>query len=125
MLSGVAPDVHHVFSGDNALSGERRGRDALGRWFARLGRLFPGHDFSIHRVVVDGPPWDLVAAVEWSVTITPAAGEPYANAGSHWLRIRRGKVAEIHGYTDTAPADAALRTMAAAGIDEADAPPIS
>ena len=125
VLAGVAPDVVHVFSGDNAISGERRGKEALTRWFARLGRLFPRHDFTLHRIVVDGPPWDLVAAVRWSVSITPAAGPAYDNAGSHWLRIQRGRVTEIRGYTDSAPADTALAAMADAGIDEAAAPPLS
>jgi ketosteroid isomerase-like protein len=40
-MSDVAPDVHHVFPGDNAIGGERHSREAMERWFERLYRLIP------------------------------------------------------------------------------------
>jgi ketosteroid isomerase-like protein len=47
----MSDDVRHVFPGDHPLGGERRSRDAVLRWFERLGRLYPGHDFEVHRVL--------------------------------------------------------------------------
>jgi hypothetical protein len=35
-LKDVAPDVHHVFPGDNAIGGERHSKEAMRRWFERL-----------------------------------------------------------------------------------------
>lgn len=41
ILKGCSPDVHHRFGGHHALGGERHDREALRRWFERLGRLAP------------------------------------------------------------------------------------
>ena len=35
-LSGVAEDVHHTFSGDHPLGGERHSRAAMELWFVML-----------------------------------------------------------------------------------------
>ena len=123
-LADVADDVHHVFPGDHPLGGERHSREALGRWFERLFRLFPGSRFEVKRVAVRGWPWDTSAAVEWVDRVGPAGGEPYVNEGAHWIRIRWGKVTEIHAYLDTQKVAEGCRQMAAAGVEEAAAPPI-
>jgi hypothetical protein len=41
LLKDCVPNVHHRFSGSHALGGERHDREALCRWFHRLGRLAP------------------------------------------------------------------------------------
>jgi hypothetical protein len=41
ILKGCSPDIHHRFGGHHALGGERHDREALRRWFERLGRLAP------------------------------------------------------------------------------------
>ena len=41
ILKGCTANIHHRFGGDHALGGERHDREALGRWFERLGRLSP------------------------------------------------------------------------------------
>jgi ketosteroid isomerase-like protein len=116
---GVAADVHHLFPGDNALGGERHSREALLRWFERLGRLFPELQFKVHRVAVKGPPWDMWIAVQWIDEGRAADGEPYVNRGAHWIRILRGSVVHIQAYLDTDLVTASCRRMAAAGIAEA------
>jgi ketosteroid isomerase-like protein len=123
-MGDAAEDVHHVFPGDHPLGGERHSREALGRWFERLFRLFPGSHFEVRRVAVRGWPWDTWAAVEWVDRVGPAVGEPYVNEGSHWIRIRWGRVIEIHAYLDTQKVADACREMAAGGIEEAAAAPI-
>ena len=122
-LALVAEDVHHVFAGDHALGGERHSRAAMARWFERVQRLVP-IDIEVRNVASRGWPWDTVASVEWVDRVRPAAGEPYLQHGSHWIRIRWGRVTEIRAYLDTQKVERALRTMAEQGIEEAAAPPI-
>ena len=124
-LDGVAPDVHHLFPGDNALGGERHSRDAMERWFKRLHVLFPEISFDIREVSVRGWPWDMRIAVQWIDHGKAADGEPYKNEGVHWIRIHRGRAVRIHAYLDTEKVTAALERMGNAGISEAAAPPIT
>jgi ketosteroid isomerase-like protein len=125
ILAGLTDDVHHVFPGDNALGGERRSREAVGRWFDRLGRLFPVHEFDVHRISSSGWPGDTWVAVEWSARLGPQQGEPYRNDGAHWIHVRNGKVDAFHAYLDTEKISAACEAMAQAGVDEAAAPPLA
>jgi hypothetical protein len=46
-LKNCTPDVHHRFGGHHALGGERHDKEALRRWFERLGRVGP--DSQAHR----------------------------------------------------------------------------
>ena len=122
--AGLADDVWHVFPGRHPLGGERHTRAGVARWFERLDHLFPGHTFRVHRVASRGWPWDTWVAVQWSAELRPAVGEPYENHGSHWIRIRWGKVRSFHAYLDTQLIAEACEEMARAGVAEADAPPI-
>jgi ketosteroid isomerase-like protein len=124
-LDDVAPDVHHVFAGDNAIGGERHSKEAMGRWFERLYRLIPELHFDLKRIVVRGWPWDLTVAVEWSDHGRASDGVPYENEGAHWIRIQRGKATYIHGYLDTEKVTAICDRLAAAGVEEAAAPPVT
>jgi ketosteroid isomerase-like protein len=123
-LGDLAPDVHHVFPGDHPLGGERHSRAAVGRWFERLERLFPGHRFVVHRVLSRGWPWDTWVVVSWTASLEPQVGDPYENDGSHWIRIRWGKATYFCAYLDTQRLAAACRAMAEQGVDEAAAQPI-
>lgn len=125
VLSGVADDVHHVFAGDHPLGGERHSRDAMGRWFERLYRLFPSLRFEVHEVVANGWPWRTVVGVEWTARVTPLEGETYVNRGSHVIRMRWGRVVSVHAYEDSQRVAEACRRMASAGIEEAAAAPIA
>src|SRR5436190_21637226 len=122
-VSGMADDVHHVFAGDHALGGERRSKDAVRRWFERVFRLYE-LSFDVERVIVSGPPWDILVAVEWLGHATPRAGAPYENEGLHVIRIRGGRVVYFHAYEDSQKVADACRVMADAGIEEAAAAPI-
>jgi ketosteroid isomerase-like protein len=125
VVAQFANDVHHVFAGAHALGGERHSRDAVQVWFERLYRLCPQLRFEVGRVVSSGPPWNIWVAVEWVAHVTPAAGESYVNEGTHVIRIRRGRVAYLHAYEDSQKVAQACERMAAMGITEAAAPPIS
>ena len=121
----IADDVVHVFPGDHPLGGERHSREAMEQWFQRLFRLFPEIEFEVKRVVAKGWPWDTLISVEWSDHGKAADGETYVNEGAHWIRLRWGKGVYVHAYLDTEILAAACRRMAAAGIEEAAAPPIT
>ena len=123
-LGEVSPDVHHVFPGDHALGGERHSREAFERWLERLFRLYPELRFEVHDVIAKGWPWDTRATAQWTDTGVTADGQPYTNYGTHWFRVRWGKVTEVRAYLDTAVVEASCRQMADAGIDEAAAEPI-
>lgn len=125
VLRGTAPDVHHVFAGDHALGGERRSREALGRWFERLFRLFPELRFEVHRVAVRGWPRSTWVAVEWTDHFVGATGESGVNHGVHWIHLRWGKVAALRAHLDTQVLAEALHAMAARGVDEAAAAPVT
>ena len=121
----MAPAVHHVFAGDHALGGERHSIEAVRAWFERLFRLFPSLEFSIHRMTSHGVPWNIWVAVEWSAKATPAAGDAYVNRGAHWINLRKGRVVYFHAYEDSQAVALACDRMAALGIAEAAAPPIT
>jgi len=124
-IADVAQDVHHVFPGENAMGGERRSRDAMARWFERVYRLIPELSFEVRNIAVKGPPWDMMVAVEWADSGKAADGVPYANEGAHWIRIRRGKATYIHAFLDTEKVTEICDRLAAAGIEEAAAAPIT
>jgi ketosteroid isomerase-like protein len=124
-LGDVAEDVHHTFPGNHALGGERDSRAAMERWFERLGRLFPGLQFEVLRVASRGWPWSTWVAVEWIDRTTPVEGEPYENEGAHWIHLRWGKATYIHAYLDTQRVADTCERLAAQGIEEAAAEPIT
>jgi ketosteroid isomerase-like protein len=63
ILKRCSPDVHHRFGGHHALGGERHDREALGRWFERLGRLAPTLQLTVHDVWVKGGPWNTIVVM--------------------------------------------------------------
>jgi ketosteroid isomerase-like protein len=66
ILKGCSSDVHHQFGGHHALGGERHDREALRRWFERLGRLAPTLQLKVHDVWVKGGPWNTTVIIRWS-----------------------------------------------------------
>ena len=124
-IADVADDVHHVFPGDNAIGGERHSKEAMGRWFERVYRLIPELRFEVRNVAVKGWPWDMMVAVEWTDHGRAADGVPYSNEGAHWIRLRRGKATYIHAFLDSDKVTQMCQRMAASGIEEAAAEPIT
>lgn len=125
VLASCSPDIHHRFGGDHALGGERYTREALGRWFERLGRLAPTLAFDVQDVWVKGWPHHTVAVIRWEATQTLPDGSGYRNHGVHVVRMRWGKAVEIDANEDSQLVADSLRVLAAHGIEEATAPPIT
>lgn len=125
LLDRCAPDMTHTFAGDHALSGTRHSREAFRTWLDRLYRLFPELQFHIDDILVAGPPWDTRLAISWRDRGVAADGVDYENEGVHLLRLKWGRLVELHATLDTQHLDRTLDRMAAAGIDEAAAAPIT
>jgi len=124
VLAGCSPDIHHRFGGKHALGGERHDREALRRWFGRLGRLSPSLTLTVHDVWVKGWPMDTTVIMRWSASATLLDGSPYANRGVHIIRMRWGKVVAIDANEDSQAVADSLLIQAANGLEEARAEPI-
>jgi ketosteroid isomerase-like protein len=124
ILKDCAADIHHRFGGEHALGGERRDRDALGRWFERLGRLFPTLKLTVRGMWVKGWPHNTTIIIRWVATQTLPDGTPYVNHGVHVIRMRWGKVVDIDANEDSQLVAETLKSFGVNGIEEALAEPI-
>ena len=124
LLKDCVPDIHHRFSGNHALGGERHDREALARWLGRLERLGPDMKLTVRDVWVKGWPWDTTVIVRWTNTDALPDGSRYENHGVHIVKMRWGKIVDIDANEDSQAVAEALRMRAAFGIEEAAAPPI-
>jgi ketosteroid isomerase-like protein len=113
------PRSRFVFSGDHALGGERRGREAVREWFRQMLGLFPGITIEPREVLVNGWPWNTVVASHLVISATLADGRPYVNEGMQLLRLRWGRVVEDLIFEDTLRLEAELRRMSAPAVQPA------
>jgi ketosteroid isomerase-like protein len=119
VLRQFAPHVRFSFAGDHALSGERHSIEAVRQWFQRLYQFFPGLQFEIHDVVVNGWPGNTVAATRFSVRATLPDGRAYRNSGMQYVRLRWGRIVEDHIYEDTQTLALELQRIAQQTLREA------
>jgi ketosteroid isomerase-like protein len=114
LLKDCAPQVYHRFSGDHALGGERHDREALRRWFDRLGHLSPTLSLTVHDAWVKGAPRNTTIVIRWSATQDMPDGSPYNNHGVHVVQMKWGMVstwtAPPTGWPRPAPQSRSLRT---------------
>ncbi len=125
LLDRCSPDMRHTFAGEHALGGTRHSRAAFRAWLDRLYRLFPELQFDIHAILVEGPPWNTRLAISWTDRGVAADGVDYENEGVHLLRLEWGRLTELHAKLDTRHLEHTFDRMAAAGIEEAAAAPIT
>ena len=124
-VKALSPNAYHRVSGDHALGGERRGKQAVKQWFERMGRVFPKLHIDIEQVEVTGWPWNTTVFVKWRANAKLLDGQSsYVNNGVHVFNLRWGKVHSIEEYFDSQAADRALATQAGAGLQEASSMPI-
>jgi ketosteroid isomerase-like protein len=124
LLKDCVSNIHHRFYGSHALSGERHDREAVRRWFERLGRLGPGLTLAVHDVWVKGLPHDTTIIMRWSAKDTLIDSFPYSNCGVHILKMRWFKIVDIDAYEDSQAVAENLKLQAAHGVQEAAEPPI-
>ncbi|AOS62101.1 nuclear transport factor 2 family protein [Actinoalloteichus hymeniacidonis] len=125
MVEGMASDFTYHFHGDHALSGERHTKAALRAWWERCFRLMPSPTFRVEEVLVTGPPWATRVATRVTVSAQILDGSDYENVVTQFLRMRWGKITEVRTLEDTVVLQRVLDRLAAAGIAEAHAAPIT
>jgi len=111
--------------GRHALAGDRRSLASTARWYERLQRLLPGLAFDVHAIAVTGMPWRTTATVTWDDRFLLPDGSVGTNHGVHEFELRWGKVHSLIVHCDTDRLQGYCERMAACGIDEARAAPIS
>ena len=124
LLNDCVPNIHHKFSGDHALGGERHDREALGRWLDRLARLFANMKLTVRDVWVKGLPHNTTIIVRWTNTDHLPDGTTYSNHGVHIIKMRWGKVVDIDANEDSQAVAEWLKLQSSRGVQEASAPPI-
>ncbi|MEJ5946136.1 nuclear transport factor 2 family protein [Pseudokineococcus basanitobsidens] len=125
LLAGCAPDIHHRFGGDHALGGQRHDVEHLRAWFHRLARVCPTLQVRVTDVWVTGLPHRTTIVMRWDATQEMPDGSPYLNHGVHVITMRWLKVTAIDANEDSQAVDRALAVIAAHGVDEAAAAPIT
>ena len=120
VLKAVAPNVHHRLAGTHALSGERHDKEALRRWFKRVGRVQPNLQFKVNNIWVTGWPWHTTVFAQWDATATLLNGDPsYFNHGLNVITLRWGRIYAVDVFEDLQEAARGLAAQAAAGLEEA------
>ena len=107
-------------SGAHALGGERHDKEALRRWFERLGRVLPTLHLTVNNIWVKGWPWHTTVFVQWDGSATLLNGDAsYVNRGLHVFTLRWGRVYALEEFQDLQEAARGLSAQAAAGFKEA------
>lgn len=120
LLKPAVPHVHHRFAGAHALGGERHDKEALRRWFERLGRVLPNLHLQVNNTWVKGWPWNTTAFVQWDGTATLLNGDSsYFNRGLHVITLRWGKVYALDVFEDSQEVARGLAAQAESGLEEA------
>jgi ketosteroid isomerase-like protein len=122
-VAAVRDDVVFTYPGKHALGGTMHGREAIAEWFQRFFRFFPGIEWTIKDIVVEGPPWGkTVVSAEWSVHCVLENGHVFTNEGLHIIELKNAKASAVRVYLDTQRSAAALKSLADSGVDEARVP---
>ena len=124
LMKSIAPNIHHRFGGDTAISGQRHDRETLRRWFERLARVLPNLHLKINDIWVQGWPWRTMVFVQWDGTATRLDGGKYFQHAVHVITLRWGKIHAIDVFEDSQAVASALQAQAAVGLAEAIAEPI-
>jgi ketosteroid isomerase-like protein len=125
IVKQFAPNIEFSFSGDHAMGGACHGITQVTAWFQRMLRLFPGIQFQVKKVTVNGWPWDTVVVTEFQIQAQLRDGRTYQNDGLQFLRIRWGRIVEDRVFEDTYKLVTELHRMGEQGVSEALAAPIA
>jgi ketosteroid isomerase-like protein len=121
VLKGMAPRFEHQFFGRHPLGGVRHTSTGYRLWFQRLARIFPDLRFELRNIIVNGWPWDTVAAVEWIDHLTTKDGVSHENVGMQFIRMRWTRIVEIRTYCDNQKLAEVCERQARGGLAEATA----
>ena len=125
MLDALSSRFRYRFEGATCLGGERTTREAMERWWARLYRLFPETKFEVRDVLVSGWPWSTRIATYLAFRANLPTIGPYENVVVQMVRMRWGRIDEIHTLEDSLRCWRTLQVLAEQGNTEANAAPIA
>ena len=125
VLASFSNTFEHIFLGQHALGGRRTSLLKTRAWYARLFRLLPDLHFDIRDIQVAGGPWNTLVMVAWLETNSGTDGKRTYNQGIHAVRLRWGKMTQLTICPDTVALIKTLDRLAAAGVAEAAAKPIT
>lgn len=130
IVDALGPSFAYRFIGDTPLGGTRTTKPAMQQWFARIYRLVPDARLMPQEIVVEGLPWNtrVMTYVKFQGTLPPlngAKGAAYENEVMQLLRIRWGRIVEVTTLEDTQRFINILPQLAAAGLADATAGPIT
>ena len=125
MIDSLAGRFVYRFEGDSPIGGVRSSRESMQLWWERMYRLFPGLSFVVRDVVVAGPPWNTRIHTHLDFLMPLPGGATYSNVVMQVMRMRWGRVTEIHTLEDTQRCMRLLQWQAAQGKAEALAAPIT
>ena len=101
VLRQFHPQVVFTFAGPPPLGGEHTGIEAVRAWFQHLFSYFPGLQFTVQNVIVQGWPWNTLVATRLAIAAPRSDGSVYQNEAMQFLRLRWGKVTEDCLQEDT------------------------
>ncbi len=94
-------------------------------WFEWLGRVIPGLNLSVTDIWIKGGLLKAVVIARWTAQATLLDGTTYRNHGVHIIHLRNLKVASFDVNEDSQAVERALARQAKAGLEEAEAAPIT
>jgi ketosteroid isomerase-like protein len=118
------------FVGDTPLGGTRTSKPAMQEWFKRIYRLVPDAQLVPQVILVEGLPWNtrVMTYVKFKGSLPAAAGKPgapYENDVMQLMQIKWGRIISVLTLEDTQRFVNILPLLAAAGIKDASAAPIT
>jgi ketosteroid isomerase-like protein len=125
MIDTLARDFSYRFEGDSPIGGVRTSRGSMQLWWERMYRLFPGFSIEVRDVAVAGWPWGMRIHTRLEFRMPMPDGTLYRNDVMQFMRMRWGKVDEVHTLEDTQRCVRMLEWQASQGKAEAAAPPIT
>jgi ketosteroid isomerase-like protein len=130
IVDSLGPNFIYRFIGDTPLGGTRTTKPAMQAWFKRVYRLVPDAQFDPQMVVVEGAAWNtrVMTYVKFRgtlPTVSGVPGAPYENDVMQLMRLRWGRITSVTTLEDTQRFVAILPVLAASGIADASAGPIT
>jgi ketosteroid isomerase-like protein len=130
IIDSLGPVFTYRFIGDTPLGGTRTRKASMRAWFERIYRLVPDAKLVPQQIVVDGYPWctHIMTYVKFQGSLpgsNGAQGALYENEVMQLMQLRWGRITSVLTIEDTLRFDRILPLLAAAGISDATAAPIT
>ena len=112
LIGMLSEDIDWQFYGPEELplTGQRKGKPEVGRFFKQVGELWNFERFEPRQFISQGD--DVVVLGNYGGTAKPT-GRKFAAEWSHLFVVKSGKIAKFREYTDTANLIKALQPATA------------